>query len=433
MRKRSWRKARNRGFTLIELLVVIAIIAILIALLLPAVQQAREAARRTQCRNHLKQFGLALHNYHDAHRIFPLGSIVGIKVRSTTIDLPIGSSIHTQLLPFFEQANLRDLYNAEAEWGDQLARVGQQVIPVFNCPSSAHSERATYAPFDQNVFGNVGVYATTDYIASMGATDAFCSVDGIPVEIELFAQATLMVSGVEALLNGMGAEVPMSNEHRGVFQLFGTKTRIRDVTDGTSNTIAMGEGAGGDAWAMCHFPGPGANNTGSPDGSSCPTPVDLVAQSAASASMFDLTTLEAGTWPWVRGQPMDTEGDLSEEGIVVSSLMGSMLHKMNTNPIINTYADSDSTCFLTTADCLLDCRNNRVNDTEYTTAGGAVVAAGADSGGAHSVSNFRSDHEGGVHYVMCDGSVQFINENIDQMLFRRLGCTADGVPATIGD
>src|ERR1700754_3361454 len=89
-------RRRARGFTLIELLVVIAIIAILIALLLPAVQQAREAARRTQCKNHLKQFGLALHNYHDVHTIWPCGHIsVGAHRKG-------GAVIH--LLPYMDQA-----------------------------------------------------------------------------------------------------------------------------------------------------------------------------------------------------------------------------------------------------------------------------------------------------------------------------------------
>ena len=89
------RNAAPRAFTLIELLVVIAIIAVLVALLLPAVQQAREAARRTQCRNNLKQYGIALHNYHDAHQIFPIGNV--------------GNRFWTfqaMLLPFLDQISL---------------------------------------------------------------------------------------------------------------------------------------------------------------------------------------------------------------------------------------------------------------------------------------------------------------------------------------
>src|SRR5664279_3879292 len=96
--------SHRRGFTLIELLVVIAIIAVLIALLLPAVQQAREAARRSQCKNNLKQFGLALHNYHEVNGMFPSGQYfnnAGFQYCS-----PV-----TMLLPYFEQSNLYNSYN----------------------------------------------------------------------------------------------------------------------------------------------------------------------------------------------------------------------------------------------------------------------------------------------------------------------------------
>src|SRR6188768_1262079 len=89
-----------RGFTLIELLVVIAIIGILLALLLPAVQQAREAARRMQCKNNLKQIGLALHNFHDAFNVLPPQATYVI---GSTFS---GYSIHTRLLPYIEQGNL---------------------------------------------------------------------------------------------------------------------------------------------------------------------------------------------------------------------------------------------------------------------------------------------------------------------------------------
>ena len=96
---------RRGGFTLIELLVVIAIIAVLIALLLPAVQQAREAARRTQCRNNLKQIGLALHNYNDAHSALPSGSIVLLNGAGTNYG-GHGWTWHASILPYIDQGNL---------------------------------------------------------------------------------------------------------------------------------------------------------------------------------------------------------------------------------------------------------------------------------------------------------------------------------------
>ena len=95
---------RQKGFTLIELLVVIAIIAVLIALLLPAVQQAREAARRTQCKNNLKQIGLALHNYHDTFSQFPSG--FGVTARNSSGGERWGHSQWVTLLPYVDQAPL---------------------------------------------------------------------------------------------------------------------------------------------------------------------------------------------------------------------------------------------------------------------------------------------------------------------------------------
>ncbi|HEX6987796.1 MAG TPA: DUF1559 domain-containing protein [Planctomycetaceae bacterium] len=120
----------RRGFTLIELLVVIGIIAVLVALLLPAVQMAREAARRAQCKNNLKQIGLALHNYHDVYRGFPPLSI--LPLRSTYEPW----SAHARLLPFIEQANLAALidWNANKEFTDNPVAARTRVA-TYLCPS----------------------------------------------------------------------------------------------------------------------------------------------------------------------------------------------------------------------------------------------------------------------------------------------------------
>jgi prepilin-type N-terminal cleavage/methylation domain-containing protein/prepilin-type processing-associated H-X9-DG protein len=139
-------RAQSRGFTLIELLVVIAIIAILVALLLPAVQQAREAARRTQCKNNLKQIGLALHNYHDTHGRFPPTQVmVAYLGPNNTNPQPRNHTWVSLILPYLEQANLYSQINFSLPMFVQATNTYQQTsngqpivaqkIPTLQCPS----------------------------------------------------------------------------------------------------------------------------------------------------------------------------------------------------------------------------------------------------------------------------------------------------------
>lgn len=143
-----------RGFTLIELLVVIAIIAVLVALILPAVQQAREAARRTQCRNNLKQLGLALHNYEGSHRALPPGRL----------NYPMVFSALAQLLPNLDQSNVANLldYNAAPMFGPPSTPMTKNEVaartklPVFLCPS----DNGAVSGSD---------FGPTSYVASVGS------------------------------------------------------------------------------------------------------------------------------------------------------------------------------------------------------------------------------------------------------------------------
>ncbi|HBN74994.1 MAG TPA: prepilin-type cleavage/methylation domain-containing protein [Planctomycetaceae bacterium] len=128
-----------KGFTLIELLVVIAIIAILVALLLPAVQQAREAARRTQCKNHMKQLGLALHNYVDVNTVLPPGASVDLSITATGNNGSWG--VHGRILPYLEQGSLYDQVDLSTAWDFQTPIDGLK-IPIYACPSDPKSDQA---------------------------------------------------------------------------------------------------------------------------------------------------------------------------------------------------------------------------------------------------------------------------------------------------
>ncbi len=321
---------QRAAFTLIELLVVIAIIAILIALLLPAVQQAREAARRTQCRNNLKQLGLALHNYHDNFNAFPPGWI-GHTNGNTALPFS-GWGWTTMLLPGIDQAplynNLSTRFSSTFSYGAtngntviatpvpnalEISGLNTQ-IPAFRCPSDTGQERitntnalttsgATVAPTNQ--------FARTNYVGVAGwdATNNLGIRDGVVVSTLLF---------------------------RG---LFGENSRvgIRDMTDGSSNSIVVGE-----RWTI---------------------------RNAAA------TDVGHATWAGCLNRNTD-EGQ--------AAVLGDTFVRMN--------ADTDG---------------NPATRQDNTT-------------------GFASFHVGGAHFLLGDGTVRFISENVDAVLYRNLSTVNDG-------
>jgi prepilin-type N-terminal cleavage/methylation domain-containing protein len=218
------RSLRNRAFTLIELLVVIAIIAVLIALLLPAVQQAREAARRTQCKNNLKQLGLALHNYHDTYQKFPAamyfsnfpsGGMIGYQ--QTGGGTTHGPNWLVSLLPSIDQAPLFATANFNQAIGNAVnANITSTNIAAFQCPSDSYSSS-----------GNKFLDTTR-----MGPNQ--------------WARGNYAACGTGPSWNGMTnvgatstyAAVP--SQQRGVMGYNGWGG-INAVTDGTSNTVAVWE------------------------------------------------------------------------------------------------------------------------------------------------------------------------------------------------
>ncbi|MFO7903671.1 MAG: DUF1559 domain-containing protein [Planctomycetota bacterium] len=205
-------RRRVKGFTLIELLVVIAIIGILVALLLPAVQAAREAARRTHCNNNLKQCMLAMHLYHDSHRAFP--GIMPYQQQSF--------SVQSKLLPFVEQANLRNFIDFDKPIvgqgpGGSLAgdnsEAARHIVPVFRCPSDGENE--IYTEFFTLDPGQA--FAGGNYVICTGSAT--------------------------------GTNYDIRHGTDGLFYLHSYR-KMADIIDGTSHTVAMSETLLGD-----HTPG----------------------------------------------------------------------------------------------------------------------------------------------------------------------------------
>jgi prepilin-type N-terminal cleavage/methylation domain-containing protein/prepilin-type processing-associated H-X9-DG protein len=287
-----WLRARGgkrHGFTLVELLVVIAIIGILVGLLLPAVQAAREAARRMQCSNNLKQLGLACHNFESTYKQFPLsnngwwddaadawtnGGSNGISLFNSP---GFGTMVH--LMPFMEQGNLYNQFqksrglldhaSASARVGSNKGtagepwwfinndwNIGQFTVPNYLCPSDPQLQTTGLLFWLMNPSCEaVGAlwFGAADSQAH-GATNYF-GVGGVMSAIRFQAGGTAACgphpNPERVDLNGDGvADFPNFYPLRGIFGSSRAKVTMSDVIDGTSNTLMIGESTNGDAFGM---------------------------------------------------------------------------------------------------------------------------------------------------------------------------------------
>jgi prepilin-type N-terminal cleavage/methylation domain-containing protein/prepilin-type processing-associated H-X9-DG protein len=352
------------GFTLVELLVVIAIIGMLVALLLPAMQSAREAARRTQCISHLRQLGLAMQNHHSAKRAFPIGSEVRPDSHQSFFAEVAFANGFTLLLPYMEQKNLTDQYQFDQPWFMQPADVAAATISMLRCPSNEVKPN----PIDEPVVlafaallgsplgRGEGMMGLTDFILNKGINDAFCeSPNNIP------------------------------DAERGLFD-FRLRVGIHSIQDGTSHTMAAGEGAGGPHWPLCADPGCTLPNEGLPD------PLPQVRTEPYYARQW-----------WIgAGNAKKLQGTMK---LSTAGHLGCTLEPLNKSPVTQFLFDETAS---------------------PTNCNGTLTQGTANT---HRVSNFRSDHPGGGNFLFADGSAHFLQEGIDLAAYRALSTIAGGEPA----
>jgi prepilin-type N-terminal cleavage/methylation domain-containing protein len=373
------RRSSQRGFTLVELLVVIAIIGILIALLLPAVQMAREAARRAQCLNNLKQLGLSLHNYHDALQKFPPGSTGPMGGPQNVGTTPVGAnhcySWITLALPYMEQGALHNQLDFK-----QFTFANPYVVPA---PTGyIHPSRTKIATLQCPSFSGRDTSDATDYAIAIFKPQGISNYKGM---------AGSMLLGKQGSLNGGGATnincIRTPNLADGVFYPL-SRTGFRDMLDGTSNTIVVVESAeqrynswydGNTAFVF------GMMQTPPPGGTPAPIPPETV---------FDPTT-GAGT------AASPAKARMPKPGVVMSLQRGG---RMNANDPAR--PGRDVVPYLSMSDWAVN------------------PAAKHDWAWGPS-----SEHTGGVNHLMGDGSTQTFTKEIEARLYyglitRRGGETA---------
>ena len=340
---------RRKAFTLVELLVVIAIIGVLLALLAPAVQKVREAANRASCVNNLKQMGLALHQHHDTLGSFPPGFTV-----KGTDNLEMGGfGGFIQLLPFLEQENWIRRWDPNNTWYDPPNDgIVFREVKVFYCPSNRTSgviDTSFLVPFAGRPLPNV---ASSDYLLCKGANAALCELTQVPPS---------------AL---------------GVFDV-NTRTRFADIMDGTSNTFAIGEGAGNNRrFGVRRF----------------------YSDTAAAQDLFP------GQSPlidqsWSSG-PMATRA-LHSTGFLGGACLGVTAERGG-------HADP------------FDERMNHPFGLAALDFNNGCINIGTTPGMLDTISGFRSVHPSGCNFLFCDGSVHFISQTVSPDTYRALSTMAGG-------